>query len=204
MYKLMFIPLMFLTSCFSSTEKKIESAVGHILKNYPLSQADDLYKSFFQDVYGPGHLINDTASALKYLRYELEQMDSLPSQKEAAESTGYKSQFVRVDLYYVKTKMIPQPVFEKAFLESARGFQLPEIDDWKKEWALIASVIRKTQPGIPGLEESLRNLSQMLDKGEYVVHHSPAFTAAYLPHYRLIRNDVFRSQIMPYLIKEAE
>ena len=41
-----------------------------LLDRYPLSTLADLYKSFFQDEFGPGHLLADEAGALSYLDRE--------------------------------------------------------------------------------------------------------------------------------------
>lgn len=38
------------------------------MKTYPKSTLKDLYKNFFQDKFGPGHIISDTTSAGKFLK----------------------------------------------------------------------------------------------------------------------------------------
>ena len=46
------------------------------MAQFPKSTLQDLYKSFFQDRFGPGHIIADEASAMRYLQYELATMDN--------------------------------------------------------------------------------------------------------------------------------
>jgi hypothetical protein len=52
---------------------RIEKAVINELKYYPEARLRDIYKNFFQDAFGPGHLIPDTTHAGNYLNYELQQ-----------------------------------------------------------------------------------------------------------------------------------
>ena len=62
----LFIPLMV------SAQTRADSIRGSIkyqLQHYPASQYRDIYKNFMQDYFGPGHILNDTSAAGKYLRY---------------------------------------------------------------------------------------------------------------------------------------
>lgn len=54
-----------------SFSKAVREAVNRQMKAYPKSTLADLYKNFFQDKFGPGHIIADTSSAGRYLRKEL-------------------------------------------------------------------------------------------------------------------------------------
>lgn len=53
----------------------IRLAYERLMMKYPLCEQRDVYKNFFQDYFGPGHIVTDTASAAKYLRHELEHAD---------------------------------------------------------------------------------------------------------------------------------
>ena len=46
-------------------------AVTYQMEMYPKSTLRDLYKNFFQDHFGPGHIIANDEAADKYLRQEL-------------------------------------------------------------------------------------------------------------------------------------
>lgn len=174
-------------------ETKIREAVRYIHSHYPESRLRDYYKSFFQDFYGPGHLLSDTTAAIAYLEHELKQVEA-PSQHKTAEFTGYKHNFVRVDLYSVKSGNIPYGAFKKAFLESGEKFQLPSIAEWKEVWSRILSEIEQMNLKIPGFEQDKKYLNELLSKGEYVVHHSQPYLDAYTPHYRIILYDIYKAR----------
>ncbi|MFW6290620.1 MAG: hypothetical protein ACOC0R_06595, partial [Mariniphaga sp.] len=85
--------------------KKIEKAINIELTHYPEARLRDIYKNFFQDAFGPGHLIPDTARAGSYLNYELQQPigDTLKWQPVGAENDYY-----RINLSLVKDGVIPR------------------------------------------------------------------------------------------------
>ena len=66
MRKYSFLTLFFLFClCLSATEKRdfeeaVRVAVSRQMQKYPKSTLKDLYKNFFQDKFGPGHIIGDT------------------------------------------------------------------------------------------------------------------------------------------------
>ncbi len=177
-----------LTFC-SMADDNIKSAINYQLENYPASRLTDIYKSFFQDFYGPGHLLENPDAALNYLERELEQVDSY-SLKNSIEGTGYKNQFARVDLCLIKDGRITYDDFSKLFIKSAETFKLPDIEEWKKEWTKILSVIESMEIEIQEFATDKFMLNEMLERGEYVVHHSEEYIEAYAPHYRIIRRDL--------------
>lgn len=65
-------------------EQAVRQAVERQMQRYPKSTLKDLYKNFFQDKYGPGHLIGDTAAAGAYLRQELASYHVGPSKTVSA------------------------------------------------------------------------------------------------------------------------
>ena len=92
----------------------------------------DIYKSFFQDEFGPGHLAPDSAGAAQYLAYELSEMSSRGNYNPEPCGTGRN--FYRVPLDLVKDSFVSSADLLDAFLESASGFKEPEIDAWKVKW----------------------------------------------------------------------
>lgn len=190
-----------LAICLSCTDQKklmIKHALDNQMKDYPLSRLQDIYKNFFQDYFGPGHLVGDTASSLEYLRRELREMEG-SGQIHPVEVTGYMKQFVRIDLNMVRCGKIPTKVFEEAFINSASEFKLPDIEDWQKDWNEILSVVLKYYPDIPGIDEDQQMIIELLDAGDYVVHHSDIYEATYNPHYRLISQGIFEKMLKPFL-----
>lgn len=164
--------------------KEIEAAVTEHLQAYPLSTLKDIYKSFFQDEFGPGHLIQDTASALEYLLREVKEMKS--QGRYFAEPCGLGKHFVRVPLDVVKDSIFDVATFFKAFIESSRSFSTPGITQWKKDWAGILEVVEMMNPDLPDLEQDKKDIDEMLENEETVMHHSDVYIQNYDPHYRLM------------------
>ena len=113
MRKYSFLTLFFLFClCLSATEKRdfeeaVRVAVSRQMQKYPKSTLKDLYKNFFQDKFGPGHIIGDTASAGNYLRRELASYTECTG--DIAEPTGWEGNFLRVNLSVIKNGQLPMP-----------------------------------------------------------------------------------------------
>ena len=117
----------------------VERVVKWQLENYPESRLTDLYKNFFQDKFGPGHMVADTASAGAYIRRELALMRSESggkvvglTQSEVAEVIGWEGRFVRVDLAVIEMGIVSYKRFSEAFFESSSSHILPDIEKWKR------------------------------------------------------------------------
>ncbi len=170
-------------------EKKIRQFVYGELKYYPEARLVDLYKNYFQDAYGPGHIISGTEQAGKYLDWELQQpgwTDTLPYQP-----LGINHDYYRINLLFVKNGTIPRDTMLLAMVESASLARTPEIKDWEEEWAQVLSVIKKMGLELPGMDKDEENIKQVLAKGDVVMHHSGHYVNAYNPHYRIVHRSVF-------------
>jgi hypothetical protein len=177
------LSILFLQGC-GRPENEIASAVNAQLLHYPESRLQDIYKNFFQDEFGPGHLLNDTAGAWQYLEYELSEMTS--SGNHTVEPCGAGKNFYRVPLDLIKDGVISDSILFNAFMESASSFRLPVIGSWKKKWDEIAGVIEGMNLNLPNYEQDKKALSDMLGKGETAVHHSLQYEELYKPHYRIV------------------
>jgi hypothetical protein len=178
-----FLTILLFQGC-SQPENEIARAVKNQLQLYPESSLQDFYKSFFQDEFGPGHLLSDAAGAREYLEYELSEMTS--SGNHIAEPCGTGKNFYRVPLDLVKDSIISDSIYLKAFIESADSFKLPDIETWKKKWNEILVVIEGMNLALPNFEEDKKALSDMLNRGETAVHHSRRYEELYKPHYRIM------------------
>lgn len=180
----------FMTSvlCCQPNDNEIQQAVNNQLEMYPESTLQDIYKSFFQDEFGPGHLLDDTDAARKYLKYELSQMVSKGNYE--AELCGTGRNFFRVPLDLVKDGKISKEKFLDAFVKSAASFKVPNIDDWRDKWEKIVTEIETMDLKIRNFNEDKRALSEMLNRGEAVAHHSKIYSERYTPHYRIISRDL--------------
>jgi hypothetical protein len=178
--------LVTLLSC-NMRDSDIQVAVKEQIKQYPISTLQDIYKSFFQDEFGPGHLINDTASAREYFDLELEDMTSRG--RHAAEPCGAGKNFIRVPMDLVKDGVIPADTYFEAFIRSSSGFKTPDLMVWRKEWEVIYTEIKATGINLPNMDKDSQEILKMLYHGEASVHHSESYNKAYEPHYRIMSKE---------------
>ena len=195
---LIILLLLFCTNtvdCCPLSVDKIKEAVERQLRDYPKSTLQDLYKSFFQDRFGPGHLVNDTSSAGNYLRYELNNSDSF--HKMYYEPTGCDTNYYRVNLSVLKENKISYQKYFDAFLRSVEKIDLDAISEWKDEWSEIETVIISMNLDLENFEEDLKMIHSVLEQGKYAVHHSEIYNSEYQPHYRIIEKTIFEEEILP-------
>lgn len=194
--------ILLLCSGLSATEKKtfqtaVRTAVDWQMKTYPASTLKDLYKNFFQDKFGPGHIISDTTAAGKYLRQELSSYTKVEG--AVVEPTGWEGNFLRLNLSVIKNGQIPYDVFFDAFIRSVQGIQPVSVADWRKEWLQIETIIRSMNLSLPDYETDRKEIENRLNQGEYVGHHSKVFENTYAPHYRIISKPIFEKELQPLL-----
>lgn len=180
-------------------ETAVREAVTRQMKIYPKSTLKDIYKNFFQDRFGPGHIINDTVAASRYLRHELNSYSTISG--ETAEPTGWQHNFYRVNLSVVKNKIIPYEDFLDAFVRSVNGIKPVSIKVWRKEWSQIEKIIRLMELSLPTYDEDREYIETQLEAGNYVGHHSKSFNEAYAPHYRIVSKKIFEEELLPLLSK---
>ena len=174
---------------------KLVFAILLLLSTYPESTLQDVYKSFYQDHFGPGHMIADTASARQYLMYELSEMtDNSPIYYEP---TGSEGRFVRVYLSAVADSLITTDQLLDAFVRSANMVQQTEID-WATEWGQIEEAIMKNVIIVNGFEADTAMLREA-SRQHQAIHHSRAYNAAYHPHYRIVERSIFENELKPLL-----
>ena len=151
--------------CCPLSVDKIKKSVERQLNDFPKSTLQDLYKSFFQDRFGPGHLVSDTSMAGNYLRYELN--NSTVFHEKYYEPTGYESNYYRVNLSVIKENKISYHDFFDAFLRSVENVNLNDIEEWKTEWSEIESVIISMDLNLENFEEDLEMIHSVLEEGNY-------------------------------------
>ena len=157
--------------------------VGRDLERYPLTRLPDIYKSFFQDEFGPGHLLSDLGKAQAYLVEELGSMTSRG--RRAAEPCGLGLHFCRIPLDLVADGIIPEEAYFSAFAAGATAFGMPDQDTWRERWMLIESVIAEEYCGLEGFARDSMRIRGSLGNGVYAMGHSEIYRRAYEPHYRV-------------------
>lgn len=164
--KKLFLIALFSILGFQLSMAQCPEALKAYAARYPEAQPEDLYKLVFQDLYGPGHLLTDSAAAMRYISSEVEQMSDAAYPKSLHnvndgpfplyEYTLCDSNFVRVNLVLVKRGVFSLEQFVSAVLRSTEGMVTPD--------------------------------------HRFVMSHSKAFKAAHDPHYRIIRRDIFERE----------
>jgi hypothetical protein len=179
------IGMLLLSISFNSRSQDIEirQAVEAQIERYPESTLQDIYKSFFQDEFGPGHLLGDSTAAREYLQRELSAMKSKGNYKPEPCGTG--ENFYRLPMDLVKDGIIPEEVYFEGFMKSSKDFKTPDIESWKKKWVEILEEIEAMDLQIPNLEQDKRAIAASLEQGEAVFHHSDGYGSHYDPHYRI-------------------
>lgn len=155
---------------------------------HPESRLQDLYKSFFQDRFGPGHMISDRESAMNHILSELGQADSTDA--VFIEPCGWQHNYVRVNLSSVRLGLISAEELTDALMESAVPVTEGEIASWQEEWRAVLAIIEKHFPDITDLQQDSRRIDSLLCSGQYACHHSRAYNEAYKPHYRIIKKEI--------------
>ena len=189
---------MWIASCqHNSTDRAIMNAVEKQMEMYPKSTLRDLYKNFFQDYFGPGHIIANTDAANNYLRQELSSVTVFEG--DDYEYTGYRGKMVRVNLKVIADGRVPYDKYLDAFLRSVNGITPPSIEEWKAEWAKIDSVIMTMDIVLDNAEKDHQEITQLLNENKFVMHHSRQFNEHYAPHYRIIERKIFEEEILPLI-----
>ena len=202
-YPFLIILLLLCMSLPAAGKKDFDSAVREAvtrqMQTYPKSTLKDLYKNFFQDKFGPGHIISDTTAAGNYLRREMSSYSEIEG--AIAEPTGWEGNFLRVNLSVIKTGQILYATYFDAFIRSVQGIRPITVATWQNEWSQIEAVICAMNLGLPDYEADKKEIEERFTRGEYVGHHSKAFEEAYTPHYRIISKPIFEKELQPLLDK---
>ena len=169
----------------------IRAAIERQMAAYPKSTLQDIYKSFYQEHFGPGHIISDTASARRYLMHELSEMDETSS--PYFEPTGSQGDFVRVYLSAVADSLITAEQLLDALIKSANSWQDTTVS-WLEKWDAIVSIIQANKMEIEGFEADLLLLTEAA-RNNQAVHHSLRYNEAYHPHYRIVKRGIFERDL---------
>ena len=191
--------LLFSCNQANPTHTKIRQSVERQLELYPESTLRDLYKNFFQDRFGPGHIIADNTAADRYLRYELNAAEGFEGLDY--EPTGYEGRFYRVNLGVIADGRVPYEKYFDAFVRSVNNIKPISIEQWRTEWHEIDSVIMSMGLQLENFSADRAEIKALIDGGDYVMHHSQRFNDHYQPHYRIIERTIFENEILPLLSK---
>lgn len=164
---------------------------------YPEATLQDIYKGCFQDRFGPAHILTNRDAAKNYILREVSSADSFGCADY--EPCGNRGDYYRVNLRLVADGIISADELTDALMQSAQGVDTAMISGWRREWCEIQHVV-ETMPQRPkNFSKDSTEIAELLNSGKYVMHHSKAFNENYNPHYRIIKRDVFHTQLLPKL-----
>ncbi|MBP3614038.1 MAG: hypothetical protein J6J37_04565 [Bacteroidaceae bacterium] len=189
--------VVFVLSACSNGDGSIRRAIEEMRERYLSTTLQDIYKSCFQDYYGVTHLLSDRESVKRYIDYELSNADSLVS--SYYEPCGWRGEFIRVNLSAIRDERITTDMLTDAFMASAEFSMKNSTEEWKTLWQDIMAEARKTTPVLKNFSEDSIAIAALLDRGEYVMHHSKEYRDAHHPHYRIIHHTIFERDILPHL-----
>lgn len=194
---------------FSSVAKPASGdcvkVVQEYLLQYPKATLVDIYKWFFQSVYGPAHLADDPGVIESRLRMEIDALSEKrdPSRKQvmpAYEYIGLDRRYVRVNLLLVLAGTVDVEMMLDALMrtidESGEGVP---VDQWRDEWERIVEDLRKLDKLPENFENDQAAIMKQLEQGNVVMHHSKQFNEAYDIHYRVISAAIFENEILPLI-----
>lgn len=186
--------------CGELTTMNVMAALREMKCRYPKITLCDVYKSFYQDFFGVGHIVSNKETATKYIKEEMKEVKDVSVgvmmkcdglQEKAAtgvEKCGAAGRYVRVDLYKISSGEIKLKDYVDKLMQSVET----KVDtaEWVKEWNFVLSVMQEYDVKVDDFERDLRTIEQRMKAGEYGMHHSKAFNDNYHPHYRIIKREL--------------
>ena len=200
-HKIYFLLLFFIKVLSKSSNEIDLSILREQIENHPNQTLQDVYKSCYQDEYGPGHLISNESSAINSLFQEINSIEKDYSPTTLIEKTGIYGNYLRVDLTLVRDGIVPFFVLFRALKISATIGGQKSDKNWDKIWNEIAQAIIDSDIRFENFEEDLDRLEKISKSDDKVVHHSEMYEDTYHPHYRIIEKNVYNDVIKPYINK---
>ncbi len=198
MKKVVLFAICLMCSIFVSAQD-VQGFVSQQLKTYPKSRLLDIYKSCFQDFLGAEHLVSDRQRVKAYLDEELQTTildDLMPWYYEPC---GIDGRYVRVSIRAIKENIVSEYLLLDAFIRSANSEKRPSVESWRDRWYEIIGTIDQMGLNLPHYQHDREFIDSILNIGKYAISHSPEYREAYRPHYRIIEQGIFESEIKPLI-----
>lgn len=182
---------------------KIKAFVDMNIGAFPKSTLQDIYKSFYQAVYGPEHLVTDSAKVIAYIEEELKQ--DFDNKFPTVQYLGISDKFVRVNLDIIGAEetRISTEMLADCFMRSSQTKGDTPIEEFRSHWRQVVDYIIGGGIQLENFRQDSLYIESILAKGQYVWVHSPQYKAAYKPHYRVVSREIFEKEIQPLLMKSS-
>ena len=146
---------------------------GHF-REYPLLQAEDIFKYLFQSAFGCEHLVSDPSAVLNYIKKEREMLVSSPTLDEL------DGEYTRVHI----SCLAPETLARLFCLSAKKEDGLASLE---AKLEVAKALVANGDLPLDG-EDFSRKLEAWRQAGYPALHHSNAFREAYRPAYRVIAN----------------
>lgn len=188
-----------LLSAQSLDSVRIKAFVESNIGAFPKSTLQDIYKSFYQAVYGPEHLVTDSAKVIAYIEEELKQ--DFDNKFPTVQYLGISDKFVRVNLDIIGAEetRISTEMLADCFMRSSQTKGDMPIEEFRSQWRQVVDYIISSDIQLDNFSQDSLYIESILAKGRYVWVHSPQFKAEYKPHYRVVTKENFEQVIFPEL-----
>lgn len=192
-----------LLSAQSIDSVKIKAFVESNIGAFPKSTLQDIFKSFYQAVYGPEHLVTDSAKVIAYIEEELKQ--DFDNKFPTVQYLGISDKFVRVNLDIIGAEetRISTEMLADCFMRSSQTKGDMPIEEFRSQWRLVVDYFISSDIQLDNFSQDSLYIESILAKGRYVWVHSPQYKAAYKPHYRVVSREIFEKEIQPLLMKSS-
>ncbi len=156
----------------------IKKLIETELTIHPKAKTVDYYKMFYQAVFGPAHILQNTQNAYQYLIKEI----AVSKDNVSIQNICFmKNDFIRVDLGLIKDAKI----FFNILMESARmQTTKPSAKEWLEIWHNILKKLKEYK--VKNFANDSEKLEKELKSGIFVFHHSEIYKNLYNPHYRVV------------------
>ncbi len=172
----------------------LSDIVKNHINNYPLITAVDLLKLIYQNVFGPGHLINDIEKSYNFLETELSTLQSF--EQDYIEHIG--GGYCRLNLQIIKDEYLSIDTLHRLFLLSAkeRAVDLTRFENKVSECKdfLINNNYQDLAQELQGSINEQDSLTPF--------SHSQQYKQAYSPAYRVVKKEY--CEFLPLLSKIDE
>jgi len=167
----------------------VQRLVQYHLEHHPRLSVEDVYKLLYEASFGVRHILTDSSAALVDLEHEMASLDSIPAGETLLEPISIHDDMVRVNLRPFKLLNLSPPLLVKVMFQSARE-TLPDTLLFNRLWNEFSALVKYGLLRLP--ETEVEAWDAKVEKGQTPpVHHSPEYTSANHPAYRVVRRSIF-------------
>ncbi len=190
---LVLLTCLFITACGSKSKNDggnpLVVFAADFKRDYPLSEAQDFYKSLFQETFGPGHIIASWEGARMGLESEIASMSAY-DEVRLTEPCGPSGLMLRLNLRKALSEGMTVDTILMLMRQTTEQLH-PDTLAFLRRWDEVRSLAANSK--LPWTAAEIEELDATLSpQGLDVIHHSHVYAMNYYPAYRVILTSVFR------------